>query len=59
MMRIALYLRVSTQRQAHQQTSEQQLARLRAWCADQGWEVGDALVFRDEGYSGATLRRPG
>jgi site-specific DNA recombinase len=58
-MRIALYLRVSTQRQAHQQTSEQQLECLRAWCADHSEAVHDALVFRDEGFSGATLRRPG
>ena len=58
-MRTALYVRVSTQRQAQQQTSEQQLARLRAWCADQAWEVRDELVFRDEGVSGSTLRRPG
>jgi site-specific DNA recombinase len=58
-MRIALYLRVSTQRQAQQQTSEQQFERLQAWCADQGGEVHDDLVFRDDGFSGATLRRPG
>jgi site-specific DNA recombinase len=58
-MRIALYLRVSTQRQAHQQTSEQQFERLRAWCADHAEAVYDDLVFRDEGFSGATLRRPG
>ena len=54
-----LYVRVSTQRQAQQQTSDQQLARLRAWCADQAWEVRDEFVFRDDGVSGSTLRRPG
>ncbi len=58
-MSTALYVRVSTQRQAHQQTSDQQLARLRAWCADQAWEVRDEFVFRDDGVSGSTLRRPG
>src|SRR5262249_1106925 len=58
-MRTALYVRVSTPRQAQQQTSDQQLARLRAWCADQAWEVRDELVFRDDGVSGSTLRRPG
>jgi site-specific DNA recombinase len=58
-MRIALYLRVSTQRHAQQQTSEQQCARLCAWCADHAWEVHEELVFRDDGCSGATLRRPG
>src|SRR5260370_29811714 len=58
-MSTALYVRVSTQRQAHQQTSDQQRARLRAWCADQAWEVRDEFVFRDDGVSGSTLRRPG
>jgi site-specific DNA recombinase len=58
-MHIALYVRVSTQRQAQQQTSEQQLARLRAWCAERKEEVEDELVFRDDGFSGASLRRPG
>jgi site-specific DNA recombinase len=52
-------VRASTQRHAQQQTSDQQLARLRAWCADQAWEVRDAFVFRDDGVSGSTLRRPG
>ena len=58
-MRTALYLRVSTQRQAHQQTSDQQLERLHAWCAEHDGEVRDELVFRDDGFSGATLQRPG
>lgn len=58
-MRIASYVRVSTQRQAQQQTSEQQLERLRRYAAQQGWKWREEHVFRDEGYSGATLRRPG
>jgi DNA invertase Pin-like site-specific DNA recombinase len=58
-MSTALYVSVSTQRQAHQQTSDQQLARVRAWCADQAWEVRDACVLRDDGVSGSTLRRLG
>jgi site-specific DNA recombinase len=60
-MRVALYVRVSTQRQAQQQNVEQQLERLRAHlaahaahAAQEGWEVGDEHVFRDDGYSGAT-----
>lgn len=58
-MSIAMYVRVSTQRQAQTQTSEQQLERLRAYAQSQGWELQDENVFRDDGYSGATLNRPG
>jgi site-specific DNA recombinase len=58
-MRIAVYLRVSTQRQAQAQTIEQQLERLRAHIQSQGWELPEDCIFRDDGYSGATLNRPG
>ncbi len=58
-MRIAMYVRVSTQRQAQAQTIEQQLELLRAHSQRQGWEWKDEYVFRDDGYSGASLRRPG
>jgi site-specific DNA recombinase len=57
--RVALYARVSTQQQVHTQTSAQQLERLQAHCVAQHWTWSPALVFRDDGYSGATLRRPG
>ena len=59
-MRSALYVRVSTQRQAQQQTTEPHLTRLPAWCADHTTcAVDDAVVLRDDGFSGAPLRRPG
>lgn len=58
-MRVAVYVRVSTQRQAQSQTIEQQLERLRAHIYSQGWELREELIFRDDGYSGATLNRPG
>jgi site-specific DNA recombinase len=58
-MRIALYVRVSTAAQAQAQTIEQQLDRLREHVAAQGWSVVETHIFRDDGYSGATLRRPG
>ena len=58
-MRTAIYARVSTQRQAQTQTIDQQLDRLRRVAADRRWHVPDDHVFRDDGYSGATLRRPG
>lgn len=58
-MRIALYARVSTLRQAQSQNNEQQLERLQAYAQDQGWSVSSEDLFRDDGYSGATLKRPG
>jgi site-specific DNA recombinase len=58
-MRVALYARVSTQRQAQAQTVEQQIERLGDHARQQGWDVPLDQVFRDDGYSGASLRRPG
>src|ERR1700735_4949758 len=58
-MRTAVYARVSTTRQAQAQTIEQQLDRLRAAAAERGWELEDQHVYRDDGYSGARLGRPG
>ena len=58
-MRIAIYVRVSSLQQAQSQTIEQQLERLQAHCQAQQWAWQDVQIFRDEGYSGATLRRPG
>jgi site-specific DNA recombinase len=59
MMRVAISVRVSTLRQAQAQTIAQQLARLDQHVADQGWSVVDQHRFRDDGYSGAALYRPG
>jgi site-specific DNA recombinase len=58
-MRVAVYARVSTLRQAQQQTIDQQLERLSAHMQTQGWELPDTNIFRDDGYSGSTLNRPG
>ena len=58
-MRAAVYARVSTTRQAQAQTIEQQLDRLRAAVAGRSWELDDQHVYRDDGYSGASLGRPG
>jgi site-specific DNA recombinase len=58
-MRVALYARVSTQRQAQAQTVEQQIERLTGHAHQQGWDVSLDHVFRDDGHSGASLRRPG
>jgi site-specific DNA recombinase len=59
LMRIALYARVSTTRQAQAQTIDQQLTRLHSHLEEQGSSVEAGDVFRDAGYSGASLNRPG
>lgn len=58
-MRIAIYVRVSTSHQVLQQTIDQQLVRLRSHVQSQGWTMPEERIFRDDGYSGATLARPG
>ncbi len=58
-MRIALYARVSTLRQGQSQTIDQQLSCLHTYLAEQDWQVTEHTIFRDVGYSGATLTRPG
>lgn len=58
-MKVALYARVSTLRQQQSQTIEQQLERLQNHIAEQGWELAAEHIFRDDGYSGAKLARPG
>jgi DNA invertase Pin-like site-specific DNA recombinase len=62
MQRIGVYARVSTARQAVTQSTDQQVERLRAHVAAhgaEGWELQEEHVFRDDGFSGARLQRPG
>jgi site-specific DNA recombinase len=58
-MRVAIYARVSTQRQVLDQTIEQQLGRLMNHVKQLGWELQQQNIFRDDGYSGASFNRPG
>jgi site-specific DNA recombinase len=58
-MNIAVYVRVSTQRQTQAQIIEQQLDSLQTYHGAQGWSWQEEHIFRDDGYSGAKLRRPG
>jgi site-specific DNA recombinase len=58
-MQVGIYARVSTQRQAQAQTIDQQLTRLRAYVEQKGWQVADEHIYRDDGFSGASLSRPG
>jgi site-specific DNA recombinase len=58
-MQVAVYVRVSTSRQVKLQTIEQQLERVQRHVREKGWELPDENVFRDDGYSGTILGRPG
>ena len=56
---LAAYVRVSTLRQVQSQSIEQQIERLRAHALTRGEDLPLEHVFRDDGYSGANLHRPG
>jgi site-specific DNA recombinase len=58
-MRVALYARVSTERQERQGTIASQLDALHRFAQDQHHEVMSAYVCVDDGYSGSRLDRPG
>lgn len=55
---IAIYARVSSQRQADELTIQSQLAALKKRIEDDELRLSEELCFLDEGYSGATLVRP-
>ena len=54
----AIYARVSSARQAKDQTIGSQLSALRDHAATSRLEVPEDWVFADDGHSGATLARP-
>src|ERR687886_1679418 len=59
-MRVACYARVSTDRQQQAQTIEQQVSLLRAYVGSHpDWVLREEHIFRDDGYTGARLQRPG
>ena len=58
-MRVAIYIRVSTNRQMLTQTIEQQIDQLQAYISTQGWILDSEHIYRDDGHSGAKLNRPG
>jgi site-specific DNA recombinase len=57
-MRVAAYVRVSTSRQVKLETIEQQLEMVSRYAREKGWELPEEDIFRDDGYSGTTLKRP-
>jgi site-specific DNA recombinase len=54
-MKVAIYARVSTPRQAETQTIEQQIERLKTHVEAQGWLLEPEQIYRDDGHSGANL----
>jgi DNA invertase Pin-like site-specific DNA recombinase len=55
----AIYARVSSDRQKENQTIASQTAALTEYAESHGYLVPAAWVFEDDGYSGASLIRPG
>ena len=55
----AIYARVSSERQKEEKTIESQTFALKEFAQAQNYVVPENWVFEDEGYSGATLARPG
>ena len=55
---VAIYARVSSDRQARENTIASQVAALQERVAQDGFLLDKALTFLDDGRSGATLDRP-
>ena len=54
-----MYTRVSSERQKEAQTIESQVFTLKEFATKNGYTVPEEWIFRDNGYSGASLIRPG
>jgi site-specific DNA recombinase len=55
----AIYARVSSERQKEEKTIGSQSAALMEYAQSEGYMVPEEWIFQDEGYSGASLVRPG
>ena len=55
----AIYARVSSDQQKEENTIASQTAALIEFAREQGFSVPDEWVIEDEGFSGASLLRPG
>lgn len=55
----AIYTRVSSDQQKENKTIDSQVDELLHFAEEQGCVVPDEYIFRDQGYSGAILVRPG
>src|SRR5215472_15847904 len=55
----AIYTRVSSEQQKEENTIASQTAALIDFAREQGYSVPDDWVIEDEGFTGASLLRPG
>ena len=55
----AIYSRVSSDNQREAQTIESQIESLLTYAQEQGYTVVENYIFKDDGYSGSVLVRPG
>jgi site-specific DNA recombinase len=55
----AIYTRVSSDQQKESKTIESQVEALLSFASEKGCVVAEEYIFKDEGYSGAILVRPG
>lgn len=55
----AIYTRVSSDQQKENKTIDSQVDELLHFAQEQGYVVPEEYIFKDEGYSGAILVRPG
>lgn len=57
--KVAIYIRWSTEEQTDGTTLAEQREGCEFYVRSQGWFVNPGLIFIDDGFSGATLDRPG
>ena len=57
-LRVAIYARVSSERQAPEDTIDRQVQALRRRVPEEGFTLDEEWCFLDDGYSGSTLVRP-
>jgi site-specific DNA recombinase len=55
----AIYARVSSSKQREEKTIDSQIAELKKYAEKQGNTIPPEYIFKDEGYSGSVLVRPG
>src|SRR5665213_2306774 len=55
----AIYARVSSKKQKDEETIHSQIEALRQYAKDKGFSIPNGWEFKDEGYTGIVLERPG